>query len=85
MNNEHPECCRECEHLDPSGNCKTNYATCDQWRKWFRKEWRGIQAAAVLIKTKNTDRRNCTTCKYLVTCEPNPFGICEEYTPKENE
>lgn len=83
MSSTQPECCRECVHLDPSGNCKTNHATCAPWRKWFHEEWRGIQAAAVLIKTQNTDRRNCTTCRYLVTCEPNPFGFCDGYEPDE--
>lgn len=23
--------------------------------------------------------RDCTTCIYCVSCEPNPFGICDEY------
>ena len=23
--------------------------------------------------------RNCTTCVHGVSCEPNPFGICDEY------
>ena len=24
--------------------------------------------------------KDCRTCKHLASCEPNPFGICDEYT-----
>lgn len=27
----------------------------------------------------------CQVCKHLVSCEPNPFGICEEFERKEEK
>lgn len=27
----------------------------------------------------------CQTCKHLVSCDPNPFGVCEEYEEQNNE
>ena len=27
--------------------------------------------------------KDCRTCKHLVSCEPNPFGSCDEYTEGE--
>ena len=30
-------------------------------------------------KTENEHEYGCTVCKHRVSCEPNPFGICEEF------
>ena len=50
-----PKCCKNCEHLLPSGACAWSQA-CAEWRKWFRREWRKIRKAAALI-TENRERR----------------------------
>ena len=30
------------------------------------------------LKKKYTEK-SCTICKHMVSCEPNPFGYCEQY------
>ena len=36
-----------------------------------------------LAELKKKYVKDCRTCKHLVSCEPNPFGYCDEYTEGE--
>lgn len=29
--------------------------------------------------------QNCTTCKHIISCEPNPFGVCDEHENANND
>ena len=35
-------------------------------------------------KPENESEYGCTVCKHCLTCEPNPFGICNEFERKSN-
>lgn len=45
-----PPCCEKCSQLTQDGGCLSNDKLCARWRRWFHKEWTGIQAAAAAIK-----------------------------------
>ena len=55
MSHKPAKCCETCQHATETGGCKTNYASCERWRVWFRKEWARIRQAAAIIK-KNNER-----------------------------
>ena len=38
---------------------------------------------ADIAELKKKYVKDCRTCKHLVSCEPNPFGSCDEYTEGE--
>lgn len=51
--------------------------------KWGERVFATQEDAETAIRKgrlcEKTSDKNCTTCKHLVPCEPNPFGICEQY------
>lgn len=72
-------------------SCKETYLKA---KDAFKKKWfnnRGVRVRRIvdealkqckdeLYETFGFDDADCTTCKHLVSCEPNSFGICEQYT-----
>ena len=41
--------------------------------------------AQAIADSKKKHLKPCTTCSHLVSCEPNPFGTCDDYDAEEKK
>ena len=54
------------------------HGTAAHWDAARRECYEEVLIELAELKKKYT--QNCTACKHMVSCEPNPFGSCDEYT-----